>query len=170
MNRIGEERRSPPGYAGVSPPSHAQEKLMLEVTGIDHIYIAVSDLAVSEQFYDLALVKALGFRKNTFELDGEPHIQYACRHFGFVLRPARVASKHEPYSPGLHHFCFRVDSAAEVEEAARNLSAAGIQATQPRLYPEYAPDYVATFFEDPDGVRLEVTNHRKNRRERHDNW
>ncbi len=143
---------------------------MLEVTGIDHIYIAVSNLAVSEHFYDLALVNALGFRKNTFALGDEPHIQYACRHFGFVLRPARVASKHEPYSPGLHHFCLRVDSAAEVEEAARNLLAAGIQATHPRLYPEYAQDYAATFFSDPDGVRLEVTNYRISRRERHDNW
>lgn len=41
---------------------------MIEVTGIDHIYIAVSDLAVSEQFYDLVLVHALGFRKNAFAL------------------------------------------------------------------------------------------------------
>lgn len=143
---------------------------MLEVTGIDHIYIAVSDLAASERFYDLALVKALGFRKNTFELGGEPHIQYFCRHFGFVLRPARVAARHEPYAPGLHHFCLRVDSIAEVEEAATNLRALGIAATLPKLYPEYAPDYVATFFEDPDGVRLEVTNYRQNRRERHDRW
>jgi glyoxylase I family protein len=39
---------------------------MIEVTGIDHIYIAVSDLAVSEQFYDLVLAQALGFRKNAF--------------------------------------------------------------------------------------------------------
>jgi glyoxylase I family protein len=95
---------------------------MIEVTGIDHIYIAiaVSDLAVSERFSDLVLVHALGFRKNAFALGDEPHIQYACRHFGFVLRPARVVSKHEPYSPGLHHFCFRVDSAAEVEETIPN--------------------------------------------------
>ena len=154
----------------VGPLCHALEQHMVEVTGIDHIYIAVSDLSISERFYDLALVKALGFRKNAFALGGEPHIQYACRHFGFVLRPARVASKHEPYSPGLHHFCFRVDSAAEVEEAAENLCALGIEATRPSLYPEYAPDYVATFFEDPDGVRLEVTNYRQNRRERHDHW
>jgi glyoxylase I family protein len=142
---------------------------MIEVTGIDHIYIAVSDLAVSEQFYNLVLVHAPGFRKNTFALDDEPHIQYACRHFGFVLRPAsRPNMSH--ILPASIHFCFRVHSAAEVEEAAKNLCAAGIQATQPRLYPEYAPDYVATFFEDPDGVRLEVANYRKNRRERHDNW
>lgn len=144
--------------------------IKLKVTGIDHIYITVSDLKRSEQFYDLALIKALGFRKNAFELGGEPHIQYACRYFGFVIRPARVSMKHDSYSPGLHHFCMRVDTAKDVEEAAANLIAAGIQITAPKLYPEYAEDYVAIFFEDPDGIRLEVTNYRRERRERHDTW
>jgi glyoxylase I family protein len=38
---------------------------MTEVTGIDHVYIAVSDRARSEAFYDLVMLQALGFRKNT---------------------------------------------------------------------------------------------------------
>jgi hypothetical protein len=143
---------------------------MTHVIGIDHIYITASDLRVSEAFYDRALVQALGFRKNTFEIGGDPHIQYFCRHFGYVLRPARVQATHEPYSPGLHHFCLRVDSAADVEAAAHALRAAGIDATLPRLYPEYDADYVATFFQDPDGIRLELTNYRQVRRERHDSW
>lgn len=29
------------------------------------------------------------------------------------------------------------------------------------LYPEYAPDYYAIFFSDPDGIRLELTNFRQ---------
>jgi catechol 2,3-dioxygenase-like lactoylglutathione lyase family enzyme len=36
---------------------------MVEVTGIDHIYVAVSDLMRSEAFYDRVLLEALGFRK-----------------------------------------------------------------------------------------------------------
>jgi hypothetical protein len=40
----------------------------------------------------------------------------------------------------------------------------GIVATAPRYYPEYAPDYYATFFEDPDGIRLEVVAMRELRR------
>ena len=68
---------------------------MTEVTGIDHIYITVSDLAKSEPFYDQVLIKSLGFRKNKFTLAGDPHIQYFNRHFGFVLRPARVLEKHD---------------------------------------------------------------------------
>ena len=91
---------------------------MPEVTGIDHIYITVTDLARAEPFYDQVLVAALGFRKNTFALAGDPHIQYFNRHFGFVLRPARSGLTHDPYAPGLHHFCLRVDSVEDVQAVA----------------------------------------------------
>ena len=77
-----------------------------EVTGIDHIYIAVSDLARSEIFYDRVLLDTLGFRKNKFTLGGEPHIQYFNRHFGYVLRPSGTKAVPDALSPGLHHRCF----------------------------------------------------------------
>lgn len=143
---------------------------MTEVTGIDHIYITVSDRSRSEAFYDLTLRDTLGFRKNVFALGGDPHVQYFNRHFGFVLRPARDNSPHNAYSPGLHHFCFRVESIADVVAVADSLRALGIEASEAKNYPEYAPDYWATFFTDPDGIRLEVTNYRQERRERNDNW
>ncbi len=140
------------------------------VTGIDHIYISVSDLARSKVFYDTVMLGVLGFRSNSFELGGEPHVQYYNRHFGYVLRPARVSRAHEPYSPGLHHLCLRVDSVDDVVAVSKALRAAGVNATEAHLHPGYAPDYWATFFTDPDGVRLEVTNYRAERRERHDQW
>lgn len=143
---------------------------MPEVTGIDHIYLAVSDLARAEAFYDLVLRDTLAFRKNTFALGGEPHVQYFNRHFGFVLRPARDGAPHNPYSAGLHHFCLRVESVADVVMVADMLRSSGVEASEAKNYPEYAPDYWATFFTDPDGIRLEVTNYRQERRERHDNW
>lgn len=143
---------------------------MIEVTGIDHIYITVSDLARSRAFYDTVLLRVLGFRSNSFELGGDPHVQYYNRHFGYVLRPARSARTHDPYSPGLHHFCLRVDTVDDVVAAANALRAAGIDATEAHLHPGYAPDYWATFFTDPDGLRLEITNYRAERRERHDRW
>ncbi len=142
---------------------------MPEVIGIDHLYISVSDVARSEIFYD-QVMPILGFRKNSFTIDGAPHIQYFNRHFGYVLRPARSKSEHDPYSPGLHHLCFRVEDAADVEETARKVRAAGIDASGSKLYPEYAADYHAIFFSDPDGLRLEVTNYRAERRQRHDEW
>ena len=143
---------------------------MTDVIGIDHIYVTVSDLAASEQFYDRVMIETLGFRKNKFTIAGDRHIQYFNRHFGFVLRPSRVSARHEPYSPGLHHLCLRVDSAADFILSRINFETSGLAQTEPRLYPEYANDYTATFFEDPDGTRLEVTNYRQERRDRHDHW
>ena len=90
--------------------------MKIEVVGIDHIYIAVSDLGRSEQFYDRVMT-SLGFRKITFTNEGDHHIQYYNRHFGFVLRPARsFRSAHDPLAPGLHHFCFRVEDSAAVDD------------------------------------------------------
>ena len=143
---------------------------MPDVIGIDHIYFSVSDPARSEAFYDTVLGQVLGFRKNRFSLGGEAHVQFYNRHFGIVLRPARQATPHQPYAPGLHHFCLRVDSVADVVATAEALQALGVDATPARCWPEYAPDYWACFFTDPDGLRLEITNYRQERRARHDHW
>jgi len=142
---------------------------VVEIIGIDHVYVAVSDMQRSTAFYDVVM-GILGFRRNAFEINGDPHVQYYNRHMGYVLRPARVARAHDPYAPGLHHFCWRVATAADVEAAAAALRAAGIEASEAAAYPQYAPDYVATFFNDPDGIRLEITNYREERRQRHDRW
>lgn len=142
---------------------------MFEVIGIDHIYVTVSDIEKSESFYD-AVMGILGFRKNQFLFGGEKHVQYYNRHFGYVLRPARTTQAHNPYAPGLHHFCLRVESENEVKEAAARLKEQNISVSEPRLYPEYSPDYFAVYLTDPDGLRLEITNYRQERRQRHDNW
>ncbi|HWR87313.1 MAG TPA: VOC family protein [Acidiferrobacterales bacterium] len=142
---------------------------MPEIIGIDHIYITVSDMERSEKFYDVVM-EILGFRKSPFRIGTEKHIQYYNRHFGYVLRPARTTNPHNPYAPGLHHFCLRVEGEKEVQEAARRIKENGIPVSEPRHYPEYAPDYFAVFFSDPDGTRLEITNYRQERRQRHDNW
>ena len=142
---------------------------MLEIIGLDHIYVTVSDMEKSERFYD-AVMATLGFRKNEFSMGGERHVQYYNRHFGYVLRPARSTETHNPYAPGLHHLCFRVERAEDVKEAARMLAGVNVPIGEPRLYPEYAPDYFAVFLTDPDGIRLEITNYRLERRQRHDHW
>ena len=142
----------------------------VEVIGIDHVYVAVADLARSEEFYDRAMA-VLGYRKARSKIAGDPHVHYFNRQFGFSLRPARAGTPaHDPYAPGLHHFCFRVVDEAAVDRAAAELRALGVAATDPKLYPEYSSDYYATFFEDPDGVRLELTNFRQIRRRRMFDW
>ena len=144
--------------------------MAVEVIGIDHVYLAVRDLRRSEAFYDRAM-GVLGFRKSQSEIAGEPHVHFFNRQIGFTLRPARPGSgDHDPYAPGLHHLCFRVLDTNAVDRAADGLRAASIEATPPRLYPEYAPDYYATFFTDPDGIRLEINNFWERRRKRMYDW
>ena len=141
----------------------------VEVIGIDHVYLTVSDLARSEQFYDRAMA-VLGYRKLRSTIGGDPHVHFYNRQFGLSLRPARSAATHDPYSPGLHHFCFRVVDEEAVKRAATELRERGIEVSEPRHYPEYAEDYFAIFFIDPDGMRLEVTNFRAIRRRRMFDW
>jgi glyoxylase I family protein len=134
----------------------------IDVDGIDHVYVAVSDLARAEAFYD-GVMRLLGFKKGTAPIGGEPHLHYFNRVTQYSIRPAKREGPHDPYRPGLHHLCFRVGSRAEVDEAADGLAALGIVATPPAPYPEYAADYYATFFTDPDGIRLEVVALRRGR-------
>jgi catechol 2,3-dioxygenase-like lactoylglutathione lyase family enzyme len=142
----------------------------VEVIGIDHVYVAVRDLGRSERFYD-RVMGVLGYRKIQSVIAGEPHVHYYNRQFGFSLRPARPTTPdHDPYAPGLHHFCFRVLDEKAVDRAAAELRSGGIAASDPRAYPEYSTDYYATFFTDPDGVRLEITNFREIRRRRMFDW
>ena len=143
----------------------------VEVIGIDHLYLAVRSLERSEAFYDRVMLHVLGYRKAHSSIAGDPHVHYFNRQFGFSLRPARPdAPEHDPYAPGMHHFCLRVLDERAVDRAAAELGAVGVEVTPPRYYPKYAPDYYALFFTDPDGIRLEITNFRENRRRRMHDW
>jgi len=143
---------------------------VVEVIGIDHVYLTVRDLGRSEGFYD-GVMAALGFRKIRSAISGDQHAHYYNRHYGVSLRPAHPGTPdHDPYAPGLHHFCFRVEDQAAVERAAAALRALGVEVTEPAYYPQYAPDYYASFFQDPDGIRLEITNFRQIRRQRQEHW
>lgn len=134
----------------------------MPVTGLDHIYLAVSDLERSERFYD-RVMPLLGFRKGDKPIAGEPHAHYFVPTLQLTIRPARGRGQHDPYSPGLHHLCLQLATPADVDAAASALRATGVAADEPKLHPEYAPDYYATSFCDPDGIRLELvcrTRHR----------
>jgi catechol 2,3-dioxygenase-like lactoylglutathione lyase family enzyme len=111
----------------------------VEVIGIDHVYVTVSDLRRSEKFYDRA-AGVLGFRKGRSPIGGDPHVHYYNRHYGYSLRPAREgAHDHDPYAPGLHHFCFKVVDETAVDRAARELGEAGVAVTEPPLLPRVRP-------------------------------
>lgn len=129
---------------------------MTDIVAIEQIYIGVTDLARSEAFYDRAM-RALGYRKTRFAVNREPRIEYFGREVGYVLQPAPNQPREAAAGP--QHLCLAVDSPADVDAIASRLREAGIAASEPELRTCYAPDYWATFFTDPDGLHLEVTNY-----------
>jgi len=141
----------------------------MNITGIDHVYLSVADFSRSEAFYD-AVLGAFGFRKGDKVVAGEPHAHYIRPGLQISLRPAHRPLAHDPYAPGLHHLCLQVENRADVDEAHHLLLGLGVTATTPRLYPEYNDEYYATFFEDPDGIRLEVVGRTSYRQLVIDRW
>jgi len=142
----------------------------LHVLRLDHLYVTVRDLAVSERFYD-PVMQALGFKKGTRAIAGEPHVHYLGRTLQYSLRPSRSGDRADPYATGsVHHVCFQLADPSAVDEAYRRLRGLAVDASEPKLYPEYRPDYYATFFEDPDGIRLELVSDTAGRRLVRERW
>lgn len=140
----------------------------VEVVGIDHIYLTVSDLARSEAFYDTVL-GLLDFRKIDAAIGGDPHRHYFNKITQISIRPAH-GGKHNPYAPGLHHLCLQVADNAAVDRLAALFKGAGIETTAPAHYPQYAEDYYAIFFGDPDGLRHEIVARRARRKLAVERW
>jgi catechol 2,3-dioxygenase-like lactoylglutathione lyase family enzyme len=81
------------------------------------------------------------------------------------LRQAFEDQPFELYAPGLHHIAFAVELRSDVDAAYT--AAVRARATvlyEPREWPQYRPDYYATFFLDPDGFRIEVATARDARK------
>jgi catechol-2,3-dioxygenase len=71
-----------------------------------------------------------------------------------------VVSDVEPvdrYRVGLHHLCLEVSDNAALDADAERVRELGARITDgPREFPEYRSGYHALFFEDPDGIKLEL--------------
>jgi catechol 2,3-dioxygenase-like lactoylglutathione lyase family enzyme len=136
----------------------------MEIIGLDHVYLAVSDFARSENFYD-GVMRALGFFKGDRAIAGERHAHYFNRALQISIRPTRAPGPHNPYAPGLHHLCLQAPDRQAVDDGHAALVALGVEPTPPQFYSEYVEDYYATFFADPDGIRFEIVARRPARDE-----
>ena len=129
---------------------------------LHHLRINVTDLHRSKNFYEHILLW-LGFHELEphLALDGRTE-RYRFTKEGFIFLLSKSAStlEYDRNSVGLHHLAFAVPSRAHVDafykEVLLNLQDVIIE-NPPIECPEYRPGYYATFFFDPDGIKLEVT-------------
>jgi glyoxylase I family protein len=131
------------------------------LVGLGHVDLVCRDLGRSLEFY-AHVFGPLGLTE-PFLVEGDRgelvhYLRFPAPGSGSVgLRQALEEQDFLLYAPGLHHLAFAVESHEDVDGAhARVLAAGGEVLHPPRHWPDYHPDYYATFFLDPDGFRLEV--------------
>jgi catechol 2,3-dioxygenase-like lactoylglutathione lyase family enzyme len=132
------------------------------ITGLAHVDLVCRDVARSIAFY-LDVLGPLGLQPPvTFAGERGETISYLRFPAGgsIGLREAVGEGADRDftlYAPGLHHLAFAVETPDDVREAHDRAVRAGAGVLHPpRGFPEYHPDYFATFFLDPDGFRVEV--------------
>lgn len=122
---------------------------------IDHIGLAVSDIAVSKAFYTAALAP-LGYvvvQEATNEAGNNVVLMGAGGEIDFVIADG------ERVGEG-NHFAFRTDSRAKVQAFhAAALEAGGKDNGAPGLRPQYGDGYYGAFVFDPDGMNVEAVFH-----------
>lgn len=128
----------------------------MKTIGFHHVAIICSDYERSKQFY----VNLLGFEiiaetfradRNSYKLDLKVGEQDAIELFSFPDPPPRVS---RPEACGLRHLAFAVD---DLEAIAADLTMHGI-AVEPIRRDDLTGKRF-TFFQDPDGLPLELYQH-----------
>ena len=118
---------------------------------IDHVSIAVRDLAAATRFYEAALA-TLGFAKLA---DRPTTVGFGKRYpeFWLNLRPNMAP----PADDCGMHVCLRAASAEAVNAFYRAaMAAGGTSDGEPGRRPQYNEGYYAAFIRDPEGNRIEA--------------
>jgi catechol 2,3-dioxygenase-like lactoylglutathione lyase family enzyme len=127
----------------------------MEINGIAHTFVTVSNFDRSRAFYR-QLLPFLGL-KEVMDIPGT----YYCvgGRTGFAIREAPKDIRGERFDQnrvGLHHLCFRARNREDVDEAHEFIKALGTTIVHGPEEAIWAPGYYSILFEDPDGIRLEI--------------
>jgi catechol 2,3-dioxygenase-like lactoylglutathione lyase family enzyme len=127
----------------------------MEINGIAHVMLTVSNFAACQPFYERLLV-FLGLKP---VLNTEQILYCVGGRTAVGIMPAEEAHRHERFVQlrvGLHHVCFRARSREDVDRAYEFVRGLGATIVHPPEEGFFAPGYYSVLFEDPDGIRLEI--------------
>ena len=119
---------------------------------LDHVSIQCADVGASSAFYDAVLAPLRGARVMDF---GEVIGYGVDGHPTFWLGPLTTGEPNREI-----HVAFEAGDRAAVRaffDAA--VTAGAIVLHEPRVFPEYHPDYYGAFVRDPDGNNVEAVCH-----------
>jgi catechol 2,3-dioxygenase-like lactoylglutathione lyase family enzyme len=118
---------------------------------IDHVSVAVRDLAAATRFYE-AVLGALGLTK----LESRPAtVGFGKTYPEFWINLRADMAEVSPASGA--HVCFRARTTELIDAFhAAALQAGGASDGAPSLRPQHGDGYYAAFIRDPDGNRVEA--------------
>ncbi|MEO1770654.1 VOC family protein [Candidatus Enterococcus ferrettii] len=135
-----------------------------------HLHITVEDVSVSEKFYD-QLFTILGWDITSKYKGDLPHmdmsvVEYMHEDLDFAIcspkKELRDITIDARTPKAIQHLAFAAESKQAVNDFYKALSQLDVNILhdEARYYDKIAPNYYAVFFEDPNGVRLEVFHHK----------
>ena len=130
----------------------------MEINGIAHVMLTVSDFDACLPFYE----KMLGFLGLRPVIQGDGMLYCVGGRTALGIMRADEAHRGErfvQFRVGLHHVCFRARERSDVDTFHEFLrDELGATIVHPPEDGPFAPGYYSVLFEDPDGIRLEM-NH-----------
>ena len=128
---------------------------MIEINGMAHVILAVSDWPVCRAFY----TKFLPFLGMTQAFDGEDMCYYVGGRTAIGVLKCDTAYENDRFiqnSVGLHHLSFRARSNTDVDKVHDFLVSIAATVVHAPEHGPWAPGYYSVLCEDPVGTRLEV--------------
>lgn len=124
--------------------------MALQIRGVHHIVLTVSDPNRSAEFYE----KILGEKASR----ENPQVRWtSCGNFLFCFqRPPKQALPHDRFDEnrlGLDHVGFAVESHQQLNELLVRLKEMGVETAGIEFDPDGQSDYVC--FRDPDNIQVE---------------
>jgi catechol 2,3-dioxygenase-like lactoylglutathione lyase family enzyme len=127
----------------------------VEINGIAHVMLTVSDFETCRPFYD-RILKFLGLKP---VIDGDGMLYCVGGRTAVGIMRADEDHRDErfvQFRVGLHHVCFRAREREDVDRFHELLCEMGAKIVHPPEEGAWAPGYYSVLFEDPDGIRLEM--------------
>ena len=129
----------------------------MEINGIAHVFLTVSNYDACLPFYE-RLLPFLGM-KPVMKGDGFLYCVGGRTAVGIMqAEEGHRGERFVQFRVGLHHLCFRARERTDVDALHEFLVGIGAKIVHPPEEGAWAPGYYSVLFEDPDGIRLEM-NH-----------
>ena len=129
----------------------------VQLNGVAHVYVTVTDFAACLPFYE----KLLPFLDMRCLVRTDTLYYCVGSRTGIGIRAADArhgGTAFDQGRAGLHHLCLRARSREDVDRVFEFVAALGARVVHPPQEDDWAPGYYSVLFEDPGGTRLEV-NH-----------